>query len=95
MSRTMPLADVLLIRVQPRASSNRIVVGEAEIKIYTTSPPVDGEANEAVVSQLAKALKVSQSQVIIVSGHTSRTKRVRVEGMASEDVRKKLTHQQK
>lgn len=91
----MPPADVLLIRVQPRASYKRIVVGEDEIKVYTTSPPVDGEANEAVVSQLAKALKVSQSQVIIVSGHTSRTKQVRVEGMATEDVRKKLNHQQK
>ena len=40
--------------------------------------PADGAANEAVVRLLAKALGTSRSEVEIISGATSRHKRVAV-----------------
>ncbi len=71
----------LLVRVQPRASRNRVVVEPEGVKIYTTSAPVDNEANEAVISLLAKALKVPKTSIEITLGHTSRNKRVVIDGL--------------
>ena len=45
-----------------------------------TEPAVDGRATEAALRAVAEALDVSRSRVEIVSGHTARTKVVRIEG---------------
>ena len=67
------------VRVQPKASSNRIagVYGEA-LKLSVTAAPEDGKANKAVVALLAKALGMKKQDVSIVSGQTSRTKSVKI-----------------
>ncbi len=71
------------IRIQPRASKNEIVqMGGGGIKIRLTSPPVDGAANEALVKFLSAELGVAKSQIEIVSGHTSKNKIVRIEGVS-------------
>ncbi|MCA1634671.1 MAG: DUF167 domain-containing protein [Acidobacteria bacterium] len=44
------------------------------------APPVDGAANQELVHTLAKALNVPPRSVEIVSGLSSKTKRVRVRG---------------
>ena len=46
-----------------------------------TSPPVDGEANRAVVEALSRAVGVARSQVEIVRGDSSRRKTVRIRGV--------------
>ena len=56
------------------------------IKIRLTAPPVDGAANEALVKFLATEFGTAKSQVSIVSGHTSRDKIVRIEGVGQEAV---------
>ncbi|MDX2013470.1 MAG: DUF167 domain-containing protein [Myxococcaceae bacterium] len=73
----------LLVLVQPRAS-RRKVVGEHDgrLKIALAAPPVDGEANAALVEFLAEALGVKRSAVELVDGLTGRRKRVRVSGLA-------------
>jgi uncharacterized protein len=48
------------------------------LKIKLTAPPVDGAANKMCVQYLAKFLKVPKSSIEIISGHTSRTKRLLV-----------------
>ena len=72
------LLDVL---VQPRASRTR-VAGEHDgrVRIQLAAPPVDGEANAALVSFLADALGVKRSDVVILRGETGRRKTVRVSG---------------
>lgn len=72
---------VLNIHVQPRASKNQIcgVQGEA-LKIRLTSPPVDGAANKLCREFLADLFGVARSYVEILSGETSRHKRVRISG---------------
>jgi uncharacterized protein (TIGR00251 family) len=71
--------DVL---VQPRASRDRIgpVHGD-RIKVAVTAPPVDGEANAAVVALFARALGIGRGAVEVVAGAGSRRKTVRIGGV--------------
>jgi len=81
----------LSLRIQPRASKNEAVALEdGGIKIRLTAPPVDGAANEALVKFFSDALSIAKSRVEIVSGHTSREKVVRIEGIGEEDARRLL-----
>lgn len=72
---------MIKVRVLPRSSKNTIagIHGDA-IKLKLTSPPVDGAANAACIEYLAKWLKISKSDVEIVSGHTSRNKQILCRG---------------
>ena len=69
------------VRVVPRASRS-CVAGEHDgaLRVRVAAPPVEGAANEELVRFLARALGVPPRAVEIVSGHTSKTKRVRVHG---------------
>jgi uncharacterized protein (TIGR00251 family) len=71
--------DVL---VQPRASRARLgpVHGD-RVKLAVTAPPVDGEANAAVIELVARALSVPRASVTITAGASSRRKSVRVVGI--------------
>ena len=70
--------------VQPRASRTR-AVGEHDgrLKVQLAAPPVDGEANAALVEFVAEALGVRKSDVAIVRGDTGRRKTVRVAGVSA------------
>jgi len=72
---------ILSIYVQPRASKNQIcgIQGE-ELKIRLTSPPVDGAANKLCREFVADLFDVAKSSVEIISGETSRHKRLRISG---------------
>lgn len=77
----------LEILVQPRASRSR-VVGEhgGRLKVQLAAPPVDGEANAALVDLLASVLAVRKNDVEILRGDTGRRKTVRVAGVTPEQV---------
>jgi uncharacterized protein YggU (UPF0235/DUF167 family) len=51
---------------------------------------VDGAANEALVSFLSEVLGIAKTRVEIVSGQTSREKRIRIGGMSEAEVRRLL-----
>lgn len=72
----------LLVLVQPRASRSR-VVGEHDgrLKVQLAAPPVDGEANAALLELLSELLKVRKSDVALLDGHQGRRKRVKVMGL--------------
>ncbi len=71
--------DVL---VQPRASRAKVgPLHDGRLKVAVTSPPVDGEANAAVIELLAKRLGVARGAVTVVAGASSRRKTVRVAGV--------------
>jgi uncharacterized protein (TIGR00251 family) len=75
------------VRVQPRASRSEIVgVHGDAMKIRLSAPPVDGAANEALVELIAEVLGVGRRAVRIVSGETSRSKVVEVEGVTAAAV---------
>jgi hypothetical protein len=75
---------VLELLVQPRASRTR-VAGEHEgrLKIQLAAPPVDGEANAALLAFLAGALGARRADLALLAGETGRRKRVRVAGVTA------------
>jgi uncharacterized protein len=71
--------DVL---VQPRASRAKVgPLHDDRLKVAVTSPPVDGEANAAVIELIAKTLGVTRGAVEVVAGATSRRKTIKVRGV--------------
>lgn len=75
------------VRVQPRASRSEIVgVHGDAMKVRLSAPPVDGAANEALVELIAEELGVGRRAVRIVSGESSRSKVVEVEGVTAAAV---------
>lgn len=71
----------LLVLVQPRASRTK-VVGEHDgrLKIALAAPPVDGEANAALIDFVSDALGVRKASVELLDGATGRRKRLAVHG---------------
>jgi len=63
--------------------------GREELEVRVSEAPTDGSANSAVIKLLAKALGVPRSEVDIVSGQTSRHKRIAVP-LDADEVRRKL-----
>jgi uncharacterized protein len=57
--------------------------GSSVLKVRVRAIPSDGEANAALGRVLAKALAVPPRDVEIISGHTSRIKRVKISGDAA------------
>jgi uncharacterized protein (TIGR00251 family) len=85
----------MAVRVTPRSAKPGIggwragVDGREELEVRVSESPTDGAANSAVIKLLAKALGVPRSEVDIVSGQTSRHKRIAVPIDAAE-VRRRL-----
>jgi uncharacterized protein (TIGR00251 family) len=76
------------VHVQPRTSRSEIVgLHGAALKVRLQAPPVEGAANEALVSLLAERLNVPRRAVRVVAGATSRSKMVEVDGTTADAVR--------
>lgn len=89
---TVKNQDVIIdIHAQPGAKRSA-VVGEhgGRLKIAIASPPVDGKANSALITFLAKTLGVSKSSVSILSGETSRQKRLIVHQISDQVCMEKI-----
>jgi len=69
------------VHVVPRASRSEIV-GEynGALRVRIAAAPVDGAANIELIRLLAMKLNLPRSAVEITSGHTSKLKRVSVNG---------------
>jgi len=72
----------LRLHIQPGAKKTEVVGmhGEA-LKIRLAAPPVDGKANACLIAFLADRLGVARSAISLVSGDSSRAKRVHVSGL--------------
>jgi uncharacterized protein (TIGR00251 family) len=70
-----------MVRVAPRASQSG-VAGEHDgaLRVRVLSPPVEGAANAELMRTLARAFDVPARAVEILSGQTTKLKRVRVRG---------------
>jgi uncharacterized protein (TIGR00251 family) len=91
---TLPLAPtqdglIVTIKLTPKARSAGIdgVVEEPGpegprpmLKLRVTEPPEGGKANAALIALLAKSWRLPKRAFTIVSGDTSRIKRVHVAG---------------
>ncbi len=78
---------MLDVVVHPGARRDGVVGWQGSaLKVCVRAAPERGRANRAVEELLAAALGVPTSDVAVVSGATSRTKRVRVVGVGASAV---------
>ena len=79
------------IKVIPRSSREEITGRENDVyKVRLTSPPVDGEANKALISFLSKKMQRPKWSIEITAGRKSRIKTVRIYGLLKEEIKKLL-----
>lgn len=71
---------ILELRVVPGAKVERAAIENGALKLWTRTAPEDGKATKAVLAQLAKLLGIAARDIELVSGATSREKRVRLIG---------------
>jgi uncharacterized protein YggU (UPF0235/DUF167 family) len=76
---------MIRVKANPKASRSMIkglvsLPDGAAVVIAVAAPPIDGEANIALATLLAKALGVAKSSASVEAGTASRIKRVLVRG---------------
>jgi uncharacterized protein (TIGR00251 family) len=75
----------LTVRVHPGARRNAIAgTHDGAIKISLTTPPTDGRANAALIVFLADHLNIPRAHITLVTGATTRTKTLHLEGLTPE-----------
>ena len=84
-------AVVLRLHVLPGAGRTAVVGRHGDaLKVRVAAPPERGRANDACVALVADTLAVPPAQVELVSGPSSRAKRVRITGLEADEVRRLL-----
>ena len=72
----------LIVEIKVMPSSGRLEIKldkNGVLKCWLKSAPEQGKANNELVKFLAKSLGVSQEKVSMISGQTSRNKRLKIE----------------
>ncbi len=74
------------VNVKPRAARERLeLVANDELRMELHAPATEGQANVACVQFLARALRLPQACVAILSGAKSRRKLLRITGHSPEE----------
>jgi uncharacterized protein YggU (UPF0235/DUF167 family) len=87
----------LAVKLTPGAAADRIdgwdvdVEGRPLLKVRVRARPIEGEANDALVKLLARALGVPKSAVSVQRGGQSRTKILAIEGLSEDEAKSRLT----
>lgn len=72
----------IVVYCQPGAKQTQLAgMHDGKPKIQLKAPPVDGEANKALIAFLAQKCGVAKSHITIEMGSSGRTKRVEVTGI--------------
>ena len=70
----------------PRASKTRVVGPHGDrLKVQLAAPPVDGEANEALLEHFRELFSLGRQAVLLVDGEKSKRKRVKLVGVTLEN----------
>jgi len=82
---------VVHVHVQPGAGRAAVTGRRGHaVKVKVGAPPEGGRANDAVLALLAEVLGVPVASLSLEGGASSRSKRVRVAGIAPADVERRL-----
>ena len=83
--------SVLSVVAVPRAARSSIEQrADGAIQVRVAAPPVDGEANAALLRFLAGVLDVPRSRLEIIGGASSRRKRIAVNGLTPDELEMRL-----
>lgn len=78
---------IVTVKVTPRASKSGFIGADPEwLRVRLQAPPVDGKANVALVAFFADCFDMPKRAVEIVTGDTSRLKRVKLHGISATAV---------
>lgn len=86
----------LAVRLTPRGGRDAIEgfaeddAGRPVLKARVAAPPVDGQANAALIGLIAKALGAPRGAVRLASGETARLKILDIDGLDEAEVRARL-----
>ncbi|MFC1841503.1 DUF167 domain-containing protein [Candidatus Dependentiae bacterium] len=73
------MAIIFDVKVVPSSGRNKWVMHASDtLKCYLKSPPEKGLANKELIKMIAKAVGVTKSDVEIISGATSRNKKIKI-----------------
>ncbi|MDH5375148.1 MAG: DUF167 family protein [Candidatus Bathyarchaeota archaeon] len=78
---------ILEVYVKPRSKDFKIVADGDEIAVFCKEEPVKGKVNKELVKKLSKLF---HKEVKIVSGFTSKQKRLLIRGAEIKDVQQLL-----
>lgn len=77
---------IIEVKVVPSSGKSGCILDKSgRLKCYLKSPPERNEANTELVKLFAKALKLTQNEVEIISGATSKSKRLKILKVITED----------
>jgi len=86
-----PAGVTLAVRVIPRAGRTAIAgVRGGALTVRLAAAPVDGAANDALIAFLAETFHLPRREVTILSGHSSRSKRIALAGLSAAQVTARL-----
>lgn len=87
-----PRGVMLPVRAQPGARRDAIV-GEhgGELKVAVSQPPEKGKANERIVEVLCESLSLKKSQVELIAGETSRSKKFVIAGVGLDELERRIS----
>jgi uncharacterized protein (TIGR00251 family) len=82
----------LTVRVMPRASKTGIAgTRDGALLVKLQSPPVEGAANEELIEVVAATFGVAKRDVMIVSGERSKLKRIAIDTIERDHVKRVLS----
>ena len=93
-----PTSDgcTVTVKATPRATRSEITGADPDwLRVRLQAPPVDGKANAALAALFASIFSIPKRAVELLSGDTSRLKRIKLHGVPAETaaaVVARLTH---
>ncbi len=74
------------LKVKPRSARERLAYDSSgELRLDLQAPPIEGEANQACTYFFARALRLPQACVAIITGQKSRRKLLRITGRSAKE----------
>jgi uncharacterized protein (TIGR00251 family) len=81
---------ILDVKVIPRAGRTALAgTRDGSLLIRLAAAPVEGAANAELIAFLSDLLEIPKRNISIIAGEKSRQKRVRIEGVTEDTVRRK------
>lgn len=75
----------------PRAAQDAVQgLHDDALKIRLHAPPVDGKANEALISFLSRTLNIPKGNIALKSGFGQRRKVIEINGLSKSEIEKRL-----
>lgn len=68
------------VYVKPRSKKFKIATEENCLLVFSREPPVEGRVNKELVKELSKLFKAN---VLIISGQTSKQKKILISGVSA------------